>query len=494
MGAAGSMSSDDHPPEERGIEDAIARYREAVDHYRRALLLDPANAALHNNLGGSILGAQGSLDDAVACFERAVALSPGYADAHYNLANVLRAMGRFDLAASHYERVIALVPKFAQSHYDLGNVLGHQGRLDEAGACYERAIAIQPDYADAHTNLIVTRMDQGRLEDALSCCNRALAINPDSADAHMCSAHILLLTGDFANGWREYEWRWRVKEAKPHGLTKPVWDGSPLDGRTILLHCEQGLGDSIQFIRYASLVKEQGARVLLSCPAALERLFENVAGVDEIYREADRVPEYGVHVPLLSLPGLFRTTLNTIPAGIPCLHPDPSRVKVWRDRLAGCSGFRIGIVWRGNRKYDNDRNRSLSAVQFAAMLDLPELTVVNIQKDATPSELETLRRIPGSFFNAVPLEQGLHDTAALMANLDLVIAVDTSLCHLAGSLGVPVWTLIPFAPDWRWLLHRDDSPWYPTMRLYRQPSFGAWNSVLDRIRAGISLPNSRRSR
>jgi tetratricopeptide (TPR) repeat protein len=494
MAAPGPMSSDDDLPEERGNEDALARHREAVGHYRRTLLLDPANAALHNNLGGSILGAQGSFDDAIACFERAVALKPDYAEAHYNLANVLRAIGRFDLAASHYERVIAIVPKFAQAHYDLGNVLGDQGRLDEAAACYERAIAIQPGYDDAHTNLIVTRMDQGRLEDALSRCNRALAVNPNSADVHMCNAHILLLTGDFANGWREYEWRWRVKEAKPHGLIKPVWDGSPLDGRTILLHCEQGLGDSIQFIRYARLVKEQGARVLLSCPVALECLFANVAGVDEIFPAGHRLPEYDVHAPLLSLPGLFRTTLETIPAGIPCLHPDPSRVKVWRDRLAGRAGLRIGIAWRGKRKYDNDRNRSLTAVQFAAMLNMPELAVVNIQKDATPAELETLRRIPGTFFNAVPFEQGLHDTAALMANLDLVIAVDTSLCHLAGSVGVPVWTLIPFAPDWRWLLHRDDSPWYPTMRLYRQPSFGDWNSVLDRVRAGISLPSSRGSR
>jgi Tfp pilus assembly protein PilF len=474
------------------VEDVIARYRAAVDFYRRALLLDPANAALHNNLGGSILGAHYSLDDAVACFERAIALKADYGDAHYNLANVLRVQGRCGLAASHYERVIALAPGFAQAHYDLGNVLGDRGKLDEAAACYERAIANQPDYDDAHTNLIVTRMDQGRLDQALACCARALGVNADSADAHMCNAHILLLTGDFANGWPEYEWRWRVKEAKPHGLTMPMWDGSCLDGRTILLHCEQGLGDSIQFIRYARLVKEQGARVLLSCPVALALLFANVAGVDEICREGRRLPEYDIHAPLLSLPGLFRTALNTIPAGVPYLHPDRSRVNFWRDRLAGCSGLRIGIAWRGNRKYENDRNRSLTAVQFAAMLDMPELTVVNIQKDATPAELETLGRIPGAFFNAAPLEQGLHDTAALMANLDLVVAVDTSLCHLAGSLGVSVWTLIPFAPDWRWLLHRVDSPWYPTMRLYRQPSFGDWKSVLDRFRAGILQLHSRR--
>ncbi len=491
MAAAGSMSSDDHPAAQPGVEDVIARYREAVDFYRRALLLDPANPALHNNLGGSILGAQGSMDEAVACFERAVELKPDYTEAHYNLANVRRAQGRFDLAASHYERVITRVPGFAPAHYDLGNVFADLGKLDEAAACYERAIAIQPDYADAHTNLIVTRMDQGRLDEALACCTRALAANPDSADAHMCKAHILLLSGDFANGWPEYECRWRVNEAKPHGLTKPIWDGGPLDGRTILLHCEQGLGDSIQFIRYARLVKDTGARVLLSCPASLEGLFANVAGVDEIYREGGLLPEHDVHAPLLSLPGLFRTSLDTIPAVVPYLSPDHSRVKVWRDRLAGCTGLRIGVAWRGNRKYENDRNRSLTADQFAAMLDMPELAVVNLQKDATPAELETLRRIPGVFFNAAPIEQGLHDTGALMANLDLVVAVDTSLCHLAGALGVPVCTLIPFAPDWRWLLHRDDSPWYPTMRLYRQPSSGDWKSVLDRVRAGIPRMDSR---
>jgi Tfp pilus assembly protein PilF len=486
------MSSGEGLPAGRRVEDAIVKYREAVGHYRRALVLDPANAALHNNLGGSILGAQGSIDDAVACFERAAALKPDYTEAHYNLANVLRAKGLFDLAASHYERVIALVPNFAQARYDLGNVLGDLGKLDEAAACYERAIAIQPGYDDAHTNLIVTRMDQGRLDEALACCNRALAVNPDSADAHMCNAHILLLTGDFANGWPEYEWRWRVKEAKRHGLIKPMWDGSRLDGRTILLHCEQGLGDSIQFVRYASLAKERGGRVLLWCPRALAGLFSGVAGVDEVVPIGRSLPDYDVHAPLLSLPGLFRTTLNTIPTGGPYLHPDPSRMHFWRDRLAGCSGLRIGIAWRGNRKYENDRNRSLTAARFAAMLDMPELTIVNIQKDATPAELETLGRIPGAFFNAVPLEQGLHDTASLMAGLDLVLAVDTSLSHLAGALGVPVWTLIPSAPDWRWLLHRDDSPWYATMRLHRQPSFGDWNSVLDRVRAEILRLHSRR--
>ena len=492
MAAAGPTSSDDHPAAERGVEDVVARYREAVDFYRRALLGDPANAAFHNNLGGSILGAQGSIDDAIACFERAVALKPDYTEAHYNLANVLRAKGRFDIAASHYERVIALVPHFALVHYDLGNVLADQGRLDEAAECYARAIAIQPDYADAHTNLIVTRMDQGRFEDAMVCCHRALAANRDSADAQMCKAHILLLSGDFANGWPAYECRWRVKEAKPHGLTRPMWDGGPLDGRTILLHCEQGLGDSIQFIRYARLVKDAGARVLLSCPASLARLFASASGVDEICLDSGHLPEHDVHAPLLSLPGLFRTTLNTIPAGVPYLHTDPSRVNVWRDLLAGCPGLRIGVAWRGNRSYENDRNRSLTALQLATVLDLPELIVVNIQKDATPAELETFRGISCAFFNAVPFEQGLHDTAALMANLDLVIAVDTSLCHLAGALGVPVWTLILFAPDWRWLLHRDDSPWYPTMRLHRQPSFGDWKSVLDRVRAEIPLMHSLR--
>jgi len=439
---------------------------------------------VHTNLGRAILGAQGKLDDAAACFEQALALKPDDGDALYCLASVFRAQGKLDDAAAFYQRTLALRPNHAEAHYNLGNVLGEQGKLDDALECYERALALKPDYADAHTNLMITLRDQGRLDDAMACCQRALAFHPDSAGANFCDAYIRLLTGDFAGGWPKYEWRWLTQEVKPHGLTLPLWDGKDLGGRTILLHCEQGLGDNIQCIRFARRVKEKGGTVLLSCPRSLARLFEDVAGIDGIFPDGRGLPEYDVQAPLMSLPGLFQTTLNTIPASVPYLQSDPARVTAWRDRLAGYPGFKVGIVWRGSATHD--RHRLMTAAQFAGFLDIPGLAVISLQKDGTAEEMETLGRVPGPFLDAGPLQEDLSDAAAAVSNLDLVITVDTSVCHLAGALAAPVWTLIPFAPDWRWLLQREDSPWYPTMRLFRQPKIGDWQSVVERVRAELA--------
>jgi tetratricopeptide (TPR) repeat protein len=499
---------------------ARGKFEDAIAAYQRAIQIDPRQAVVYNNLGGAILGARGRLEDAAACFEQALALKPDYADAHHNLANILRAQGRLDDAVASYQRALAfrpdrhdilnklgstlkdqgklddaiacygralaLQPNYAEAHYNLGNAFRAQGRLDDALGCYERALALKPDYADAHANLILTLQDQGRLGDALACCNRALTFYPDSAETHFSEAYIRLLSGDFGEGWRKYEWRWLTKDAKPHGLTAPLWDGTDLRGRTILLHCEQGLGDAIQCVRFARLVKEQNGIVLLSCPPSLARLFKDVAGVDGIFPDSRGLPDYDVHAPMMSLPGLFRTTLENIPAGVPYLQSDPTRADLWKDRLAGYRGFRVGIVWRGSAANRNDRKRSMTAAQFAEFLDIPGLAVISLQKDGTAEEMEKLGHIPGPFLDTGPLQEDFRDAAALMANLDLVVSVDTSVCHLAGALAVPVWTLIPFVPDWRWLLQREDSPWYPSMRLFRQPKIGDWRSVLDRVRAELA--------
>jgi tetratricopeptide (TPR) repeat protein len=495
---------------------ARGKLDEAIAHYKKALPLDSRNAALYNNLGGAILGAHRDLNDAAACFEQALALEPGYAEAHYNLGNVFSAQGKLDRAVACYQRALALrpdrpdfhnelgnalrdqgkfepamesceraltlKPNYAEAHYNLGNVFGDQGKLDNAVGCYERALALKPNYPDAHTNLIVTLRDQGRIDDAMACCKRALAFHPDSADTHFSDAYFRLLTGDFVEGWRKYEWRWLIKEVTPHGLSVPLWDGKDLRGRTILLHCEQGLGDSIQCVRFARLVKDKHGTVLLSCPHSLARLFKDVAGVDGIFTDGRGLPGYDVHAPLMSLPGLFQTNLDSIPAEAPYLQSDPARVAVWRDRLAGYRGLKVGISWRGRPTHKDDRKRSMTAAQFTEFLNIPGLTVVSLQKDGTAGEIETLGNIPGSFFDAGPLLEDFSDTASVMADLDLVIAVDTSVCHLAGALAAPVWTLLPFAPDWRWLLQREDSPWYPAMRLFRQPKIGDWQSVLERVR------------
>ena len=503
------------------ILQARGKFDDAIAHYKKALPMDTGNAALYNNLGGAILGAHGDLNDAVACFEQALALEPRYADAHCNLGNVFSAQGKIDDAVACYqralalrpdrpdfhnqlgnalrdqgklepamkccERALALEPNYAEAHYNLGNVFDDQGKLDDAVACYQRALALRPDYADAHTNLIVTLRDQGRIDDAMACCQRALAFHPDSADTHFCDAYFRLLTGDFVEGWRKYEWRWLTKDVKPHGLTLPLWDGEDLRGRTILLHCEQGLGDNIQCVRFARLVKEKGGTVLLYCPPSLARLFKDVAGIDGIFPYGRDLPSYDVHAPLMSLPGLFQTTLDTIPAHVPYLQSDPALAAVWKDRLAGYHGFRVGIAWRSGPTHTGNRKRSMTAAQFAEFLNIPGLAVVSLQKDGTAGENETLGNIPGSFFDADPFLEDFSDTASAIANLDLVITVDTSVCHVAGALAVPVWTLIPFAHDWRWLLQREDSPWYPTMRLFGQPKIEDWQSVLERVRDELAL-------
>jgi hypothetical protein len=257
------------------------------------------------------------------------------------------------------------------------------------------------------------------------------------------------------------------------------------------LHCEQGLGDNIQCVRFARLVKEKHGTVLLSCPPSLARLFQDVAGIDGIFPYGRHLPGYDVHAPMMSLPGIFQTTLDTIPADVPYLRSDPAGVAVWTDRLAGYRGFRVGIVWRSGPAHEGYRKRSITAAQFTEFLNIPGLEVVSLQKDGTAGEIETLGNIAGSFFDASPFLDDLSDTASAIANLDLVITVDTAVCHLAGALAVPVWTLIPFAHDWRWLLQREDSPWYPTMRLFGQPKIGDWQSVLARVRHELSLLTAR---
>jgi hypothetical protein len=238
-------------------------------------------------------------------------------------------------------------------------------------------------------------------------------------------------------------------------------------------------------------VKEKGGYVLLSCPPSLARLFQDIAGIDGLFPDGRNLPGYDVHAPIMSLPGLFQTTLDTIPADVPYLQSDPARVAVWRDRLGGYRGFKVGIVWRGHPAHEGHRKRSVTAAQFTEFLDIPGLAVVSLQKDGTAGEIETLGAIPASFFDAGPFLDDFGETAAVMANLDLVITVDTAACHLAGALAVPVWTLIPFAHDWRWLLQREDSPWYPTMRLFAQPKIGDWQSVLERVRDELAILTER---
>jgi hypothetical protein len=327
-------------------------------------------------------------------------------------------------------------------------------------------------------------MNQGSHAEAVVHLQQALRLQPGFADAHKNLAMTWLQQGNYEQGWPEYEWRWRCKEFPKLPYAQPRWDGSPLQGRTILLHTEQGLGDTIQFIRYASLVQARGGRVVVACQRALVPLLTRCRGIDELVVRGDPLPHFDVYVPLLSLPALFQTTVATVPAEIPYIYTDESLIERWGRELAGVSGFKIGISWRGSPGYPADRERSTQLAYFEPFARLPGVRLFSLQKGVGSDQMAQL----GGRFPVVDLGPRLDETtgpfletAAVMHHLDLVMTVDTSLGHLAGALGVPVWIAQAFAPDWRWQWGREDSPWYPTGRLFRQTEWGRWEPVFARM-------------
>jgi hypothetical protein len=368
-------------------------------------------------------------------------------------------------------------------------VLKQGGRLEEAESSYHRVLELAPEYVNAHNNLGHALYEQGRYDEAGACFRRALELNPNHAEAHGNLSHLLLLKGDFEPGWREYEWRWKSRDLRPREFEQPRWDGGPLAGKTILLHAEQGLGDTIQFVRYATVVKSMGAEVLMECPLPLKSLLTSCSGIDRLIGFGEALPAFDVHAPLLSLPGIFKTTLETIPAKVSYLGADQSLVDSWRVKLAGVRGFRIGINWRGRVGVGSFVLRDVPLSCFAGLADLPGVRLISLQQGPGRQELEGAdERVPIMDLGAnIDQEHGAFmDTAAIMSNLDLVITSDTSIPHLAGALGVPVWLALPFVPDWRWQLMREDSPWYPTMRLFRQKRARDWEWVFEEMMAVLA--------
>ena len=457
---------------------------EAAASCRRALELKPDYAEAHNNLGTALMHL-GKLDEAVASFRRALELKPDYAEAHNNLGNAFEHQGKLDEAVASFRRALELKPDYAQVHNNLGVALQEQGSLDEAVACYRRALELKPDYPEAHNNLGNALKEQGTLDKAVACYRRALELKPDYADAHTDLAIACLLTGDWRHGWPEYQWRWQTKGFTARRFGQPLWNGESLAGKTILLHAEQGLGDTIQFIRYAPMVKRYGGTVVVECQKPLAALLEGCPGVDHLVGQGDRLPAFDVYAPLLSLPLILQTSLATIPASIPYLFPKAAIVERWRKTLVEIDGFKVGITWQGNPAFHGDRCRSIPLRWFAPLAQVPGVRLLSLQKGAGAEQLAEL----GDLFEVTKLGSRLHDfadTAAVMKNLDLVITSDTGPAHLAGALGIPVWVALAFVPDWRWLLDRGDSPWYPTMRLFRQRERGNWHAVVEEIKNALS--------
>jgi tetratricopeptide (TPR) repeat protein len=490
----------------------------AIAYFERALRLRPDAIELHHNLG-SALQDLGRLDEAIACYRKVLALRPDAVDTLDNLAGALRAQRQLDAAQDCYERALALRPDRVESHTGLGVILRDRGHLEEAVACheralalkpdhpetlnnlglalvdigrreeavahYERSLALQPDRAETHYNLAIALERQRRYAEALACYRRALARKPDYAQAHFNRSLTLLLTGQFDEGWEEYEWRFVVARYD-RNFDRPLWSGDPLAGERILIHAEQGFGDTLQFIRYIPVVAERGGRVVLEVPGPLVRLARTVAGASEVVAAGDPPPGFDCHCPLLSLPRVFKTNLATIPAVVPYLSVREEASATWAERITTAPGLRVGVVWAGTTVGATD------LLLLQPLWDVRGISWFSLQVGDRSRDISVLDGV--KITDLSPCFTDFTETATAVSRLDLVISVDTSVAHLAGALGRPVWLMLPNAPDWRWLLDREDSPWYPTARLFRQKKPGDWSSVAREVAAALAHHASRPER
>ena len=456
---------------------SLERHDEALARFDRALALDARHVGAHVSRADT-LRALGRLEEALASFDRALALEPDLLDALVNRSSVLQKLGRFAEALAGLDRAVALRPGMVEVVRERANVLKALERFDEALAAYDGVLALGPADAKALVDRGIALESLGRPVEALFSYTRAVAAEPRLPAANFNEALTRLRLGDFSGGWPKYEWRWEHPELKAarRPFAQPLWRGEPLAGRTILLHAEQGLGDTIQMARYAPLVAAKGGRVILEVQPPLRPLLEGL-GVTIVSR-GEALPAFDLHCPLLSLPWAFATELATIPADVPYLRAADDRVARWRERLP--EGPRVGLAWSGSAIHHNDRKRSIPLARLAPLFADPRLRFVSLQRDLRPEDAETLRGL-SSVVHVGDALSDFADTAAVVSQLDLVISVDTATAHLAGSLGKPVWILLPFVPDWRWMLEREDSPWYPTARLFRQPALDDWASVIARV-------------
>jgi len=494
----------------------------AVDLMYRAMALDPERPEFQCNLG-IVLGKAGRTEEALEVLSRAIEAKPDYAEAYENLGVVLDRLGRIEDSHLAWEKTIELRPNFAVAHHHLGSSLMNNGKpregiehLREAirlnprdGGAYNnlgcalrkvediegslrafrKAAQIWPSMAEAHCNVGTALCDLGHPDEAIAHLEKAIELRPEFGDAHWNLAVALLACGQFDRGWVAYEWRRHTEKDKKYSrdFMQPAWNGCNIDGRTLLVTCEQGLGDTLQFIRYIPMLAARGAKVIFECQTALRDLMRTVKGIDQIIVRNEPHPRFDLHVRLLSLPGIFGTRLGNFPNEVPYLHPDPKREAMWRPRLSG-GGFKVGIAWQGSTTFANDHTRSIPLINYEPLAHIEGVRLISLQKNAGSEQVQQVQEK----FKVEVLEPALDegtgafmDTAAVMRHLDLVITSDTAIAHLAGGLGVRVWVALSFNSDWRWMRDRDDSPWYPTMRLFRQQSPGDWKGVFERIAVAL---------
>jgi len=480
-------------------------YAEAETYLREVLRIWPDHAGALNNMGTAVWR-QGRIDEAEDYYRRGLALRPDDFGILNNLGNALWEQGRPILAAQTYRQALAIQPDSAETQMNLGVALSDLGELDEALGWIRAALRRNPDCPEALDNLGLTLARQGKWDEALRWHEQALRVRPEYPEARRNRAYAWLARGDYARGWPEHEWRARCRNHKAPDLNLPQWRGGPLGGRAIMLHAEQGIGDTLQFLRFAIEVKRRGAgRVVVACPDPLIEIVARCPAVDHVQGGVLPLWDCQVHSPLMSLPAALGVTLENLVHEVPYLSAEPGGVARWRPAVARCVAelvdreagreaqprleIKVGIAWQGNPLNRTDRWRSIPLGHFRHLAEVPGVRLISLQKG---SGTEQLAEVAGQFPVAVLRDpdggdedrRTLLDTAAVMRHLDLVVAPDSAIAHLAGSLGVKVWVGLPSVPEWRWLINRDKSPWYPTMALFRQSTAGDWDGVFRRM-AGV---------
>ncbi|MDQ7787559.1 MAG: tetratricopeptide repeat-containing glycosyltransferase family protein [Thermodesulfovibrionales bacterium] len=469
------------------------KHDEAIECYQKAIQLNPAFAGSYYHLG-TLFEIMGQYDKAIQYYEKAIRYDPHFAGSYNNLGNVYRKLGRVDEAIPHFQKAIEVNPQFWGSYYNLGEVYQSKALDDEAIAFYQKVLQSNPQHIGTMNNMANILVERQQIDDALSYCQRAIHLAPEYGEPHLTKAMILLLMGNFEEGWKEYEWRWKTEDAKQwkRQLSRPVWNGSPLKGKTLFIYTEQGVGDEIMFASCFPDVIPQAEKCIIECDRRLVPLFSrSFLGTELIERIGNDAgiqsepPLFDMVIAMGSLPLHFRPVLSCFPQIKSYLIPDPEKVDKWHKRVRTLGdGLRVGISWRGGKDPRSRKVRSVFLEQWQEILLLKGITFVNLQYGECKEEMkavkEELQVIIHDWEDADPLKD-LDDFAAQISALDLVISVDNATVHMAGALGVPVWTLLPYSPNWRWMLDREDSPWYPTMRLFRQPSLGDWKTVMIKV-------------
>jgi len=463
----------------------LGRWREGAAAYEAALRLAPDDAESLANYGVA-LAEMGAPERAVGAYGRALAADPNHAIAHYNLGNALRELRRFDDAVAAYERALRLQPGWPEANTNLGLAYAALGRTEDALAAYGRTLAARPDHALAHNGIGLVFQARGELARARAHFDRAIALAPDFAQARSNRAQLALLDGDFARGWPEYEWRLRVPGHAVPRTAAPRWEGGALDGRTLLVRAEQGLGDTVQLVRFAPVLAARGARVVLETQPAIERLVRSCPGLAAVVPRGAPLPPHDLETPIASIPHRLGLALDSIPRAVPYLAADAKLAAAAARRIRRPGTFTVGIAWQGNPVFPQDRHRSMPLAHFAPLAAVPGVRLFSLQKGYGAEQLAAAPFAVEDLGAALDAAGGAFtDTAAAIMALDLVIVSDSAVAHVAGALGRPVWVVLPLTPDWRWLLGREDTPWYPTMRLFRPQRLGEWGEVFGRVAAAL---------